>query len=83
MQKNRLYHQGAHDIWRRQIKTEPGAGETAQQLRAAAILAEDLSWVSSIHVEQLTLPVTPVPGDAMPPVSARTYSHFYKSIHRQ
>lgn len=59
------------------------AGETAQQLRAGAILAEDLSWVSSIRMEQLTLPVTPVPGEAMPPVSARTYSHVYKSTHRQ
>ena len=39
----------------------------AQQLRAGAPLAEDLSWVSSIHVEQLTLPVTPVPGHLRPP----------------
>ena len=35
-------------------KSEEGAGERAQQLRALAALAKDRSWVSSTHIRQLT-----------------------------
>lgn len=65
------------------IKTEPGAGEMAQQLTAGVPLAEGLNWVPSGHIEQLILPVTPAPGNPVPLASAGTYTHMYISTHRQ
>lgn len=59
-----------------------GTGETAQQLRMLASLAEDPSLIRSTHIEELTNALN-VPGEPVPSSGfhRQLHSHAYTAKH--